>query len=176
MKKTNKKNDLILKLVGVAGIIIVAEFVIFVVSLGSTGGTMISNTTCLADSGFVCWNPVMNTNGQLSFKFGQVTGVNMPNASIGCATEADANGLPLSNTIFESVYNRTNLTTYGNLTEGQIVKISNIQCYGPDGKPFNNNDSGDSMGTRFSGYLWVRYGASLPQITFQVAEVSVKVT
>jgi len=165
----------------VVAVIIIAVVVYAILFYQFPIGTAPITTICLPDSGFLCNHPVMNANGQLSFNFGEAMGAPIFNISMGCTAGTNSTGHPISNAMFEDIYNHTNMTTYGNLTSGQVIRISGIQCYGQNGRPFNNNSTGEPVGTQFNGYIWIKYwsnnGSVRPyNITLQVATVAVKVT
>lgn len=131
-------------------ILIIAVVLAVLFQLGVFGSSNFIGTSCLANVGFTCANPILNTTGYLSVEIGQA-GVNFLNVTgIACvnstAAPASFQQLALSIPASESV---------------PVI----FQC------PV----SGSSLGTPFTGYLWLKYNSSTQNgLESQIAAVSVQ--
>jgi len=166
----NAPHKLLKTLTIALAVIAIIFYTLIVIDL-SRGGSMPITTVCVTGAGVRCSSPIMNTNGQLSLNITSIIGFTLPNVSIGCSAEHNSSAV-----IFVSLDNLTNQTMNNELVTNQTIKIKNLQCYGLDGRPFNDKGSGEPIGTQFNGYLWVRYGASPNKGTFGSTIVAVKVT
>ncbi len=157
-------------------ILIIAVVLGVLFQLGVFSGGTLTGTSCVATSGYYCANPTLNTNGQLSFNFGQNEGYTIYNIELACFATSNAAGLP-SNTQAWTVINGNSAnigvgapiaglptTTINSLiangitlVNGQQQMVSGVQCYVSTGLPL---PTGTKVGTAFSGYVWVNYTTS----------------
>ncbi len=134
-------------------LIAVALVTLFGLGFLNTGG--ISNTdSCIAQAGYLCSNPILNTAGNLTINFGDITQVqSLIVTGVACIK---------NNTLSQTNFNNTYLKIYaGEKTTLQFV------C------PLISN----SIGAKFTGTLWIRYntGSVSNQIS-KLGKISVKVT
>ena len=129
-------------------------------------GTFIG-PSCLATPGYLCSNPVMtaNANGPnlLSFNFEQDTGQPIYEVSFACAASSNSStGLPTANT--------ANVFQFATsvMSSGSSLNISGMQCYGSNANLFQDH----SIGTVFSGTLWIRYTTVPASTNYQYAKVA----
>ncbi len=114
-------------------ILIVAVVLGALYSLGIFNGANFLGGTCIAAPGYLCSNPLLSTSGTLSFTYGY-QGPNVTIVGFACTNTTTA---PSS---FAS-------SGSSNLEPGQEESVS-VSCPIP---------SGATIGTPYSGYLWVEY-------------------
>jgi len=169
-------------------ILIIAVVLGALFSLGIFSGGQISGITCVASPGFLCQNPVLGTNGNLSFSLGQSTGATIYNVGLACvATTLNPSGLPnpstsmvyvstngAANSVLANSYNSAQTWEAG-LTNGQTLSVSALKCFGSNA----NALASPALGTTFSGGIWMNYtassGANQIILTQKIASVSLKV-
>lgn len=173
-KKSVNKQNIRSVAVGLAIGVLVPFVFIFIYS--STHcvfcGANLVYTTCIASPGYLCANAALNTNGQFSSQFGQNTGSAEYNVELACARGGDSNTEPNNVSSWTGISNST-------LQSGQIVSITGLQCYDPNGLPFSA-----SIGSSFEGFLWLNYtnstaapsNATNPWHTVNVATIVIKTT
>ncbi|MDE1850221.1 MAG: hypothetical protein KGH54_00295 [Candidatus Micrarchaeota archaeon] len=174
-------------------ILIIAVVLGALFSLGIFNSGSLLGTSCVAAPGFLCQNPVLGTNGNLSVTIGQSTGSTFYNIGLGCASTATAAGLPnptgslvqiatsgAANTLPANQANANAALTASILQQvsGQTTSISALKCFGTNA----NAITGPSIGTTFSGGLWMNYtissgaaGGSNPMLTQKIASLTLKV-
>jgi DNA-binding beta-propeller fold protein YncE len=113
-------------------ILIVAVVLGALYSLGIFNGSNFLGGTCIAAPGYLCSNPLLATDGSLSFTYGY-QGPNVTIVGFGCTNTTTA---PSSFAFSGS----------SDLEPGQEESVS-AAC----------TLSSDTLGTQFSGYLWVEY-------------------
>ena len=114
-------------------ILIVAVVLGALYSLGVFGGANFLGGTCVASPGYLCSNPLLATDGTLSIVYGY-QGPNVTIVGFGCSTaKSEPNTFTASGT--------------SNLAPGQQETVQ-ISC------PLSSTAT---IGTSFSGYLWVEY-------------------
>ncbi|MFI5412585.1 MAG: hypothetical protein ACHQX1_01710 [Candidatus Micrarchaeales archaeon] len=141
-------------------------------SLGVFGpGYQPNSSNCIPSSGFLCDTIIMNTYSNVSFGIGNYAG-NLYNMQFACASKQTASGGPPAYAIFNGS------TPTLNMKNGTYVGITELQCYGDNGKWGNS-----ASGTTFSGFIWINYTDSAapqsstnPWHTIKYATFSVKVT
>ena len=144
-------------------------------------------TSCNANAGLLCQNPVLNASGLLSINIGQGITQNMYNVGIACAASSSGStNLPKPSTAFEYVpaagglvyttYNAVSPSNQLALSSGSVVQAKGVTCYGTGGTALGTIP----IGTPFAGSLWINYtsgagaeGASNPWLTLQLATLSV---
>jgi hypothetical protein len=133
-------------------LIIVAVAIGALYAFGIFSGGLQGANTCIASPQFICSSPILYSSGALTAKIGQA----------GTQTMI-INGLACTNTTTNPVVpSPTSIT----LNAGQIQNLT-------FGCPVPSN----SIGTRFSGYLWIFYTLpNLQTVTQQVKVATVKVT
>jgi hypothetical protein len=147
-------------------ILIIAVVLGALFSLGVFNGSSLIGTACIASSGYLCQNPVLNTAGTLSFTFGQNTGYPIYNAIVSVSPQSAtllSNGFPAS-----GWYSQANAI---NLNSGQTQVVS-IQLS-------SNILPSNAIGTPFTGYVWLNYSTTsggAANIVAKVATISVKVS
>jgi hypothetical protein len=133
-------------------IIIIAVVIGALYALGIFSGGLQGANTCLASPQFICNNPILYSSGALTARIGQ--------AGIQTIT---ITGLACTNTTTTPVIPSPTSVT---LNAGQIQNFT-------FGCPITSN----SVGTRFSGYLWIFYTLpSLQTVTQQQKVATVRVT
>lgn len=169
-------------------ILIIAVVLGALFSLGIFNTSSLTGVSCIASPGFLCQNPVLGTNGNVSLTVGQSTGTSFYNVGLGCASTANTQGLPnptnalvfltsagaangINFAILANAANAVPLT----LSSGQTVSVSALKCFGTNA----NAITGPSIGTSFSGGIWMNYtttsGAGGPMLTQKIASISLKV-
>jgi hypothetical protein len=184
-------------------ILIIAVVLGALFSLGVFNGSSLTATACIASSGYVCKSPIFDTNGNMSFTFGQLTGKPMYNVGVACAGSATPTGLPnpsptsgsaamvylLANSFPSSIPSSSG-TYAGNvifantltIANGGTISVTSLNCYGASGSDISNV----ARGTSFSGGIWINYtannaaptvsGGTNPFLTVKIATISAKVT
>jgi len=158
-------------------ILIISIVLASLFNLGVFGGSTFIGTACIAGSGFYCQSPVLYTNGNLSFTFGQNIGQTLYDTGLACVSSTSVSGLPNpANALVElsgspTVGSATPQTaspaaspgSYTPLTvsTGQIVSVSGLKCFGTTGAPLN----GISIGTQLSGSVYMNYTLSNSIVT-----------
>lgn len=153
--------------------------------------TPLSGPVCASAPGFLCQNPTLSQNGTLSFMFGmELSNQKYYNIQMACAATANTGGYPnnaqaLVN-INPSGIAKGNIPGDSNniaLASGETVLVSNLLCYGSTGLPLGSISNPASIGSPFSGFIWLDYTNSSgipnsinPWQTQKIAIVLVKVT
>lgn len=166
----------------IIAIVLAALFALGIFRLGQ-------GTSCNANAGLLCQNPILNVSGLLSVNIGQGITSNMYNVQIACAASSKgSSNLPNPLTAFEFAqtngglvggyltYNSANSLT---LSGGSVVNLKGITCYASGATPLNTI----SIGSPFTGYLWINYtsgaaapSSSNPYLTLQLSTISVSAT
>jgi hypothetical protein len=176
-------------------ILIIAVVLGALFSLGVFSGGALLGTSCVAGSGYLCSSPVLGSNGNLSFTFGQSTGVTIYNIGMGCASTAGTGGLPnptAAIVVIQSGGTPTGQADYGgvitstngnSIPSGGTLAISALKCFGPTGVGLTSSNS--PLGTSFSGSIWLNYSASSgattissgsnPILTVKIATITTKI-
>ena len=145
-------------------ILIIAVVLGALFSLGVFSGSSMLGTSCIAASGYLCQNPVLSTSGTLSLTLGQESGYTMYNAFVYVAPQSSgANAYGFPTTTYSS--NQNPITAF---TSGQTIPLT-----------FNLGPSYTTIGTPFSGYVWLNYSSTsggVANIATKVATVIVKVS
>jgi len=116
-------------------ILIIAVVLAILYQLGIFGGSSaLTGTSCLAATGYLCSTPQLNTEGNLIVQFGQV-GQTITLTGIACTNN------PVPPSALQNVA-QTQLAT------GQTIPLV-----------FNCPLSSNSIGSKFTGYLWVQYNS-----------------
>jgi hypothetical protein len=102
---------------------------------------------CQAGIGFYCNDSSLNSEGKLSFEFGQSFDQTFYNVSIACSQEREVPQL-------EEFANIQNLGHLNNSTvnSGEVISIKNLQCY-----ELNNIKVTGAKGIEYNGFLWINY-------------------
>ncbi|MDE1762093.1 MAG: hypothetical protein KGH59_01550 [Candidatus Micrarchaeota archaeon] len=185
-------------------ILIIAVVLGALFSLGIFSSGSLLGTACVAGPGFFCQSPVLAgpgaTAGNLSMTLGQSTGSTFYNVGLGCAATSTTNGLPnptgtgaagspaalvdlsaagAATATVSNVNNAGSLT----LSSGSTVSVTGLKCFGTTGVVFANTANPASIGTAFSGSLWMNYtlsssapSAGNPLLTQKVATITLKVS
>ncbi len=162
-------------------------------SLGVFSGAGLLGTACIAGSGFLCSSPILATNGNITFSFGQSTGITLYNIAMACVATTTTTGLP-GNTVAMVLLSATGgatttLSSPGNagaltLVSGQTITVNALKCFGSaPGTPGLINQA---LGTSFSGSLLMNYtaatgaptsgvGSTNPLLTSKIAALTTKV-
>ncbi len=153
-------------------ILIVAVVLAALFELGVFNGSNLAPQACIAQSGFVCKNPVYTSNG-ITFTFGQTTGRDYYGDWVFVASQGEAlnpKGVPagFSTNTAAQVGGPSNV-----LISGQLVQVdfpaNDFQAGGVPSNP--------AMGTPFVGYVWLGYclsPCSSPTAYSKVATLTVK--
>ncbi len=116
--------------------IVVAGLFELGVFTGGSGGLL--PMACIAQSGFICSNPQMNTTGNLSITFGELYGQQLQITGLACSNSTTA---PIADSF--------------------ILKILNVQPGAEAGLTFecppSKNRNQGIIGGSSSGTLWIRY-------------------
>jgi hypothetical protein len=165
-------------------ILIIAVVLGALFQLGIFGAANVLGTACVASPGYLCQNPTLITTGKLTFSLGQSTGSSAYNIALACAETQMTNGLPNPGTSFYSITASGAAIAESNsgntLVSGQELVVEGLPCYGSTGALL----SSPSVGTSFSGYIWLNYttntGAAAagtnPWRTSKIATVRVSVS
>ncbi|MGC8662376.1 MAG: hypothetical protein ACP5RT_01160 [Candidatus Micrarchaeia archaeon] len=143
-------------------ILIIAVVLGALFSLGVFNSSSMLGTSCIPNPGYMCQNPVLNTAGTLSLTVGQATGSTYYNAVFYVAPQTSAlntYGFP------STAYAATPITS---LVSGQTAPVT-----------FNLGSSYTSIGTSFSGYVWLNYSSTAggsASISQKIATLIVKVS
>ncbi|MCL5430235.1 MAG: hypothetical protein M1504_02015, partial [Candidatus Marsarchaeota archaeon] len=130
-------------------IIAVVIGVLFQMGVFSSTGSL--GNSCLAQSGFLCSNPVLNSAGDLAISFGQFTGDKITITQIGC-----------SSSTAEPTMHGTSIV----LQNGQ-TNTETFSCPVPS----------SALGTQFTGTLWVTYTNTKGQSeVVEFATIAAKIT
>ncbi len=128
-------------------ILIIAVVLAVLYQLGVFGGSNFTGSSCLAVSGFLCKNVVLNGGGTLSFVLGYVGSQTLTITGVGCSNTTNA---PSS---FPGVG--------ATLTSEQNFSAS-VKCSLPS----------QAIGTPFSGTLWIQYSSgSQTGLVLKVADI-----
>ncbi|MEM0200911.1 MAG: hypothetical protein QXD23_00720 [Candidatus Micrarchaeaceae archaeon] len=128
----------------IIAITILALFELGYFNIGSTN----FNSECLAEVGFLCTNPILNSTGNLTLTVGNNGGQNLIITGLGCS---NSSSIP---TIFSPV-----LFTIGQNQEKQLT--------------FECKLNSQSLGSTFKGYLWLKSSTGEVQ---QLGSTSAKVS
>ena len=134
-------------------ILVIAVILAALYQLGVFSGTNFITTSCIAESGFVCAQPVMNTSGYVQFYLGQISNGTMTVVGVGCT----------NNTQQPSSFTSTST----GLTPEQKAQVV-TKCPGlAPGK----------IGSPFRGYVWIKYNFGAQSgLVAQVAVLSITST
>lgn len=172
-------------------ILIVVVVLAALFTLGVFSGGSILGNTCIVSQGFACSGPILGTNGNVAFTFGQSTGTTVYNVGLSCAAAATSTGL-LPNPPTSLVYLTSSGAATSNvaappnlgylsLQSGQTVYVTGLQCFVASGTALATTGV-KAAGTAYSGSLWVNYtlgagppGGTNPVITTQFATLTAKV-
>ena len=155
-------------------ILIIAVVLAALFEFGVFNGSNLSPQACIAESGFICKNPVYTANG-ITFTFGQTTGRDYYGDWIFVAAQGvvlNPNGIP---------------TGFSTNTAVQVGGPSRILIPGQLGQvDFPSNDfqaggvpSNPTIGTPFAGYVWLGYclnTCTFPTAYSKVATITIKST
>ncbi|MDE1761820.1 MAG: hypothetical protein KGH59_00355 [Candidatus Micrarchaeota archaeon] len=120
---------------------------------------------CIVSPGFVCANPSLATNGNLSIVVGQKTGPTLYSIALGCASVATVKGLPnpANAIVYLAASGAPSSTSAVNgtlgpfsIANGNEIMVRNLKCYGIDAMPIENISSGST----YSGSIWMSYSVS----------------
>ncbi|MDE1873711.1 MAG: hypothetical protein KGI04_01155 [Candidatus Micrarchaeota archaeon] len=162
-------------------ILIIAVVLGALFSLGVFSSGALLGTSCIAGAGYQCQNMVLNSNGNLSFTFGQSTGSTIYNVGFGCAATSTSSGLPnpgnalieidsgggsatlagvatnvlASNGLWYAGSNTAGSYNALSLVSGQTEAVSKLKCFGTTGSALTSSSA--PLGTSFSGSIWMNY-------------------
>lgn len=111
-------------------ILIIAVILVTLYSIGSFSPA--TPSTCIAITGYLCASPVLNSAGMLSVNVGQLSSGSITVTGTSCTSNPNATSFTQTTPIVMQADQPQNLTFYCPL-------------------------SGFSMGSSFSGYLWIEY-------------------
>ena len=129
-------------------ILIIAVVLAALFQLGVFNGNNFSSTACLAQAGYICSQPVMNTSGWLGMSLGQVGSQTLNVTGIACtnSTSVPASFEALSLTLVQDQF----------YSQAVTCPVGNLK-----------------VGTAFKGYLWLQYSVgSQTSLVTQLGEVS----
>ncbi len=158
-------------------ILIIAVVLAALFELGVFNGSNLAPQACIAESGFICKNPVYTANG-ITFTFGQTTGRDYYGDWIFVAAQGealDANGIPVGLVCNAKGCTSANkVGSPGNvLIPGQTVQVDfSASDFRAGGVPSN-----PTIGTPFAGYIWLGYcfsPCSSPTAYSKVATITIK--
>ena len=158
-------------------ILVIAIVLVALYALGVFNGSAFLHPSCIASSGYICTNQtavpgnaITNPGNVLvGFSFGQNGGSSVYNAIIGVAPQASGSspaGFP------------TQVTENAVCTEPCTLNAGNIQQVFVN-IPASEFNSGNSIGSQFSGYVWLNYSTTPTGPSTNAAKVAtliVKVT
>lgn len=111
---------------------------------------------CSPGPRYSCSEPTIGSNGNVSFVFGQSTGITLYNIGMACSSTFAATGLPNPPTAMVYLSSSGKATTTGgqaggslSLSNGTTVSVSGLKCFGTNANAITGPD--------FEGYLWVNY-------------------
>jgi hypothetical protein len=112
-------------------------------------GTTLQSTQCIALSPLKCISAELNTKGQVSLSFAQLSEENWYNVSFSCVIGN------VNSTFSPKVYTynliQSNISSY--LYNENYTVIKNLTCYAPNGSEINLQYFN---GTKI-GYIWITY-------------------
>ncbi len=173
-------------------ILIIAVVLGALFALGIFNSAAFLGNTCVAQPGFYCQSPILDTNGSLAFTFGQSLGYPIYGVRLSCSASQNVTGGPLN----VSSWNDNASTVYpwdpsgipylnytiGNVTvpSGAIQTIYNLDCYDASGLPIGLAFPGGSpygtynltVGEEYTGKLWVTYALTYNSPDTLVAPVA----
>ena len=132
-------------------ILVIAVVLGVLFQLGIFSSSSFSSTACISATGYLCQNPSLSSNGLLTVQIGEVGGT------------ITVTGLGCSNTTTPSSYfSPTNMQ----LSSGGTSSAA-FYC------PLSTN----TIGTSFSGTLWIQYGSGTQTgLTAQIGTINAKAT
>ncbi len=151
-------------------ILIIAVVLAALFELGVFNGSNLAPQACIAQSGFVCKNPIYTANG-ITFTFGQTNGRDYYGDWVLVAAEGkalDSNGVP-ANFLAGAVP----IAPSNVLIPGQTVPVD---FPSPDFQ-YGAIPSNPTIGTPFAGYVWLGYCLSpctSPTAYSKVATITIK--
>ncbi len=162
-------------------ILIIAVVLAALFELGVFNGSNLSPQACIAQSGFVCKNPVYTSNG-IIFTFGQTTGRDYYGDWVFVASQGEAlnsSGIPVNFTCTPT--GCANAVTVGLpgpngvrvLVPGQTVTA----VFPANAFPAGAVPSNPPIGTPFAGYIWLGYclgPCTAPTAYSKVATITIK--
>jgi hypothetical protein len=149
-------------------LLIIAVVLVALFSLGVFSGSSLLGTSCVASPGYLCSSPTLLTTGGLSFTFGQNTGTQIYNIEMACTATSTSSGYPNPITAWQVIsgnaaiagtgvaINNANVANALTLVSGQTQAINSLPCYSSTGTSL----SGATIGTTFSGFIWLNYTTS----------------
>ena len=149
-----------------------------------TGGAQISSS-CQARAGYICQNPTLGTNGNLTFTFAQSSGANIYNIGVGCTATATSGGYPnptiamvflsptgAATTVQANVINEP--SAMPTLVNNQAITVTGLKCFNAAGNPLTSV----AVGTAFSGSIWINFtissGSGQTMLTYKVGTLITK--
>ncbi|MEM3841687.1 MAG: hypothetical protein QXN59_03275 [Candidatus Micrarchaeaceae archaeon] len=149
-------------------IIAVALGLLYVLGLFNPSQT-VAPSSCTSQSGYVCADLSLSSNGVVTFEFGQDTGFTIYNLEFACTALETPAGLPNPSNVFTPSPESTMLNSQ--------KEYATATCYSSTGSRF----SATQIGTLYTGYLWINYtennaapSPSNPWLTAKVAAFSAK--
>ncbi len=156
-------------------ILIIAEVLGALFSLGVFSGNSILGTACIAASGYLCQTPIYShAGGNILVTLGQNTGTSWASANFmfvpqGQATQTAAGFLGLPVTVTPLSFSAT--PSLGNTAYGLVAFVSG-QSTGIT-LPVNAvSGVGVAVGTPATGAIWVQFTTSTSATTFQYAQIA----
>ena len=137
--------------------VLLVIFIFILASIGVPGPGILKLLPCqqYSSSGFNCTDPIMYTNGTISFLFSQGTGATLYNVHFACALFTNNyNAHPVANA--DQYYDLPNISSglrNDSLANKERISITNLQCYGPNGSRLNSRPSSVPYG----GYVLINY-------------------
>ena len=158
-------------------ILIIAVVLAALFELGVFNGSNLAPQACIAESGFICKNPVYTANG-ITFTFGQTTGRDYYGDWVFVTVQGEAlnsNGIPINFT--GNVVNDYNAVQVGGMAN-VLIPGQTVQVDFPHGDfPAGAVPSNPTIGTPFAGYIWLGYclsPCSAPAAYSKVATITIK--
>ena len=152
---------LLVVLLVVVAVVVVLAGLAGLFFFGVFNPTPVSGNSCISYVSLVCSNLTMNSNGQLSFTWGQVSGSSEYNIMFACASNTTSAGMPSTGNIDPWYYiSSTGAASRSapqfplKLKSGEKVNITQLQCYNSAGQ-----DVGGA-GKAFVGKIWYNYTAN----------------
>ncbi len=129
-------------------ILLIAIVLVAMFELGVFGNSGSLPTSCIAQQGFLCSNPSMNTAGNVVVTFGQTLGSKLYITGTSCVNNTSPPTGPHW------------IATSALVSSGEITL--SFYCH----------VSSNAVGTPFSGTLWIQYGEGSPTAQTQVSEIA----
>ena len=167
MGKTYKKAQSAMEYLMTYGwaILIIAIVLAALFSLGVFSSSSFLGTTCVASSGYLCQSPLLHT-GTLTLTFGQSTGTNWGQsyiAFIQSGAGAPSTSLPACGEVSLG-------TSFASGQQAQVTIANTVtNAATPTCTTFSS-----TVGTSYSGALWVSYVVNSQTLISQVATLTLK--